>query len=482
MRISIEKFKTVLLMVSALFVFYFGYDIVRTSQGQSCSNFVVILSWIGIVFFTLCYINWKKITGTWFSLYSIFYIFLCLFMFGQCFMWAFGIHDDGEIGKMNLFRFGVPATEKGILTAQLMAISGVVMLHGGVSLFYKKDNNQIRYETDFNSSTDGTLFLVSCGACVIGTVATFYSLARNIVVNSIYGYGATLYNAEVVSSQSNLILLVRMLFFPALVGMLVGSNFKCSVCKIVYGIFTVFVVVSLFAGDRGEWIFPLLILIWMHHNYVKRIDKKKLLLYAIVGLVLIAVSVAVRNVRSDGVTLQAIFEELVSNENPIVSAFFEFGRGMQHSAILMERGWDSYPYGNTYILSILGMITDAIPRMLISGYQSLSTWYSSEFLGIPYGAGFSIIAEGLINFGPYFFWVPLFFIGAILSRFAFGLNDGLRDTNSLNAFMKISITYCAIQGIRNTTLTSLKMFVFSTVMIYFATVIFKNLLGRRGAK
>ena len=465
-------------MVSAQFVFYFGYDIVRTSKGQSGGNLTVLLSWIGIVFFALCIINWKKITGTWFSLYSIFYVFLCLFMFGQCFMWAFGIHDDGEIGKMNLFRFGVPATEKGILTAQLMAILGIVMLHGGVSLFYKKNNNQIRHGTEINLLTDDALFFVSCGACVVGTAATFYSLARNIAVNRIYGYGATLYNEEVVSGQSNLILLVRMLFFPALVGMLVGSNFKYSVRRTVYGIFAVFVVVSLFAGDRGEWIFPLLILIWMHHSFVKKIDKKKLLLYTITGLVLVSVSVAVRNVRSDGVTLQAIFEELKSDENPIVSAFFEFGRGMQHSAILMERGWNSYPYGNTYILAILGMITDAIPRMVISDYQSLATWYSSEFLSITYGAGFSVIAEGLINFGPYFFWVPLFFIGAILSRFAFDLKPGLQN-NSLNVFMKISITYCAIQGIRNTTLTSLKMFVFSTAMIYVLTVLLKSNLKRK---
>lgn len=145
----------------------------------------------------------------------------------------------------------------------------------------------------------------------------------------------------------------------------------------------------------------------------------------------------------------------------------------------MERGWNAYPYGNTYILAFLGMVTDAIPRMLIGDYQSLSTWYSSKFLSISYGAGFSIIAEGLVNFGPYFFWVPLFFIGAILSRVSFNLNDELKGVQDLSIFMKISITYCAIQGIRNTTLTSLKTFMFSTVVIYIATILLNSIRGRK---
>lgn len=478
MRISIEKFKTIILMLSALLFYYLGLDAVETSQGLASQNFIVLLSWVGIVFFTLCLVNWKKITGAWFSLYLIYFVFLCLFMFGQCFMWALGIHDDGEIGKMNLFRFGVPATEKGILTAQLMSILGVVMFHGGVSLFYKNDHARIK-DNGIDLSTDNSLFLVSCGACIVGTLATFYLLARNIVVNRMYGYGAALYNADVVSSQNNIILLARMLFFPALVGMLVGSHFKNNVRKIVYALFTLFTLVSLFAGDRGEWIFPLLILSWMHHNYVKKIDKRKIILFAFAGVLLVCVSVAVRNVRSDGVTLQAIIEDLAGEENPIVSAFFEFGRGMQHSAILMERGWNAYPYGNTYILAFLGMVTDAIPRMLIGDYQSLSTWYSSKFLSISYGAGFSIIAEGLVNFGPYFFWVPLFFIGAILSRASFNLNDELKGAQDLSIFMKISITYCAIQGIRNTTLVSLKTFMFSTVVIYIATILLNSIRGRK---
>lgn len=481
MRISIEKFKTLLLMLAALFFYYIGYDVVNSSQVQRGEAFIVILSWIGIIVFAMCFINWKNLSGKWFSLYTIFYVFLCLFMFGQCFMWALGIHDDAEIGKMNLFRFGVPATTKGILMAQLMAILGVVMINSGVCLFYKNNyNHTFEAERQYSTklSKDDDLYFASAIACFAGTLATFYSLARNIVVNRIYGYGATLYNADVVSGQSNLILLVRMLFFPALVGILIGSNFDYKVRKFVYTLFAVFSAVSLLAGDRGEWIFPLLILIWIHHNYVNEINRKKVIVYILSGIVLVCVSVAVRNVRSDGVTLEAILNDLSSGENPIFSAFFEFGRGMQHSAILLERGWKTYPYGNTYLLAILGMVTDAIPRALINGYQSLATWYSSTFLSISYGAGFSIVAEGLVNFGPFFFWIPLFIIGAVLSRLAFSIDNNSQNNCEIDIFMKISITYCAIQGIRNTSLTSLKTFIFSTALIYVATLLLKGIRKR----
>ena len=530
MRISKAKFEMFILMIFSLVFYYCCYFWLSSCETQVSYSYVVIFSWIGIFAFSLCLANFRRITGKWFSLYTIYFIFLCLFMFGQCFMWAFGIHDSGEIGKVNLFRFGVPATTNGILLAQNLSITGIVMLHAGFCLFYtvkrsksseldiKQEDSQVGsvqiskpvhlktkdkliFESDFsnydlrvnsgiksntdnlitksNYTKDNDLYVVSCFACFLGTVTTFYSLFRTILVNQVFGYGATLYNADVVASQINIILLLRMLFFPSLVGLLVGSNFDIKVRRFVYILFTAFSLVSLLAGDRGEWIFPLFILFWIHHNFVNPIKFKRLIVYISLGIVLVFVSVAVRNVRISGVTVHKIVDSMFSGENAIFSAFFEFGRAMQHSVIFLERKWDAYPYGNTYLLAFLGMVTEALPRMLINGYSSLSTWYSTKYLSISYGAGFSIIAEALINFGPMLFWIPLFIYGALFSRFFIVENTKETPNSEVSLFMKISITYCALQGIRNTTLVSLKMFIFSTVLIYVATYIFKSFRRNR---
>ena len=520
MRISKAKFETILLMLFALSFYYIGYFLLSSSETQLSYSLVIVFSWIGILAFVFCVINFRKITGKWFTLYTIYFIFLCLFMFGQCFMWAFGIHDSEEIGRVNLFHFGFPATTKGILLAQLLSILGIIMFHCGFCLFYKKnrnvkeselnlpsdsslDHNEFIKKTNYSDENaltnissvsfqagfdqtlkpieykDNDLFVVSCIACLFGSIATFYSIARAIVVNQVYGYGATLYNAEVVASQSNIILLLRMLFFPSLVGILIGSSFSYKSRRFVYVIFAVFSFASLMAGDRGEWIFPLVLLFWLHHNYVRPINLRKFFMYVALGVLLIFVSVAVRNVRLNGVTISKLFDSMFSGDNAIFSAFFELGRGMQHSVIMMEVGWDSYPYGNTYLLALLGMVTEAVPRFLIPGYSSLATWYSTKFLSISYGAGFSIIAEGIVNFGPLFFWIPLFIFGFLFARILFGEKSKLSINNALSLFMKTSITYCALQGIRNTALVSLKTFVFSTALIIIAVYVFKSIRKNR---
>lgn len=519
MRISKSKFETIIIMIFALAFYYICYSFLTSSEVQLSYTYVIVLSWIGIFAFSFCIFNYRKITGKWFTLYTIYFVFLCLFMFGQCFMWAFGIHDEGEIGKVNLFHFGVPATNNGILLAQSLSILGIIMFHSGFCLFYKdnrkkqendlihdsnssidqepfininmrnelnknKENSDISQEELAHTISDSgykdnELFVVSCIACLFGSISTFYSLARTIYVNRVFGYGATLYNSEVVASQINIILLLRILFFPSLVGILIASNFNLKARRFVYVLFGVFSFVSLMAGDRGEWIFPLLLLFWIHHNYVNPINFRKLIIYVLFGVVLVFVSVAVRNVRISGVTVSKIVDSMFSGDNAIFSAFFEFGRGMQHSVILIERGWNAYPYGNTYLLALLGMVTEAVPRMLIPGYSSLATWYSTKFLSISYGAGFSIIAEALINLGPVFFWIPLFVFGAVFAKYLIGSKSKKKVNNVISLFMKISITYCALQGIRNTLLVSLKTFFFSTALIFVATYVVKSIRKNR---
>lgn len=395
-------------------------------------------------------------------------------------MWAFGIHDAQEIGQYNLFRFGKPATQEGLVQAQLLSIMGILSLHCGAVIGQKENVEEaeaksILFENDGQNYK--VLYQVSLIVCCITTPASFYQIIRNYVINALYGYGAALYNADVVASQSNLLILLKLMYFPSLVGMMVGSNFRRRTRVICYVNFMLFAILSAMAGDRGEWLFPLCLLVWIHHEFVQPINLKKAILYGVVSLLIIRFSVAIRNIRSSGISISTLIDAVISEENPIASAFFELGRGMQHSAILSERGWKAYPYGNTYLLGILGMVTERVISLFNSNYVSLSTWYSQDYLGIDYGAGFSIIAEACINYGPYLGMFFLLLIGWLLGKFLF--SRMISQSDPICLYMIIGTTYSVIQAIRNTTLVATKTWFFSTLLIFIIVKTILNLSRRK---
>ena len=76
------------------------------------------------------------------------------------------------------------------------------------------------------------------------------------------------------------------------------------------------------------------------------------------------------------------------------------GGSMAPVIVLQKYGWDIWPYYNSYMLSILTMLTTKIATILDIPFGFIGSWFSQEYLKISYGAGFSIIAEAVMNYGP----------------------------------------------------------------------------------
>lgn len=95
------------------------------------------------------------------------------------------------------------------------------------------------------------------------------------------------------------------LFFPVVVGILVGSRYKKI--RVAYVIFALFVILYSLSGERGNWIYDLLVLIWMHHKYYKKINFMKILKLSIVAFVSLYIVAAIVDLRQYG------FGELLYN-------------------------------------------------------------------------------------------------------------------------------------------------------------------------
>ena len=476
--IRIVDFITLSITLISAVTYVIFFDSISSSETTIVC--LSILGWIELLF---CLTSMKRKCGHFFTIYSIFIVFAFLFTYGQCLLWAFGIHIDKEIGRQPLYSFAA-ATNEYIVKTQLLTLMGLMAFHCGSIITYKNNytvlkSGEANEESILSKRT--TLKQVVWLCNIVSSPLMFYSVFRSIAINRIYGYGAVLNNIDVVSSQNNIVMLLRLMYIPSLFGILISEQYSKRSIVYCYTSFAIFMIIGMLAGDRGEWLFPLILLVWMHHKYSKKIRLASFLKYLIIGFVLIVFSVAIRNSRDQGVTVNGVMDALVGESNPIISALFELGGSMRPGLILMQYGWDKYPYGNSYLLSIVGMITEKPLALLIPGYKSLSRWFSSNYLGIKYGAGFSFLAEALANYGPFFSLIAMFIIGVLFTKLMFFTENIDYEVEPIKSFFGLATAYAMIQSIRNTMLVSLKYWVYSTisilVMYYMLALINKHRAG-----
>jgi hypothetical protein len=101
-------------------------------------------------------------------------------------------------------------------------------------------------------------------------------------------------------------MILEIFFFPALVGMLIGSEYKKSVKYFVYTTFSIYTLLNLSCGDRGSWLYKLIVLVWLSYKNNKSINVKKLLFFSSVGLGFLYIVYAIVDLRNKQITLSNI--------------------------------------------------------------------------------------------------------------------------------------------------------------------------------
>lgn len=451
MTISINKFKAIVISIIGYGIWIILYQYIK--QSMEIPNYIItVLSWIGILIIIYYFRVWYKIKHKLLTLYNIFLMFFITFNFGQCLLWAFGIHTDKEIGS-NLLYGVVNCDNKNIAIAQLIFIICFIMINCGAILINNKTTQTNEIDTDCKNKNKA-LFYTSLIISFISIPITLYIVSKNYITASMYGY-KSLYYGDHVNNYNTWMEIAMSLFLPCLIGLLIGSNYKKSVRFIVYVLFGIYAFISLMCGDRGEWIMKLIILFWADNEFYKKKKLKKmicLLIVAYIGLYIMNAIVSLRNV---GISLDKIILALTSAEtNPIVSLLTEFGNSMGINVIVANNNV-IFPYGNTYIMSIITMLSTSVAEIFNIGYMQLHTWFSSEYLGISYGADFTIIGEAILNFGIYLAPFMMIFVGMIVSKVCFmgyNKNEPFLICLSLNAVALIfkwarTTTWIVLNGI-----------------------------------
>lgn len=447
------------------------------------SNMIIFLSWMGILAGIYVIGTWFKLTGTVFSLYTIFMLFFFLFNYGQPLMWALGIHQTKEIGQTSLYTLGVPTTGE-IALSQALTLICILLFHLGAIYSYKGKKRMLDQKTNMNvTNTNITMLAIyktSFYLCFIVFPITFYNIAYKFFISQTYGYRSFYYNEEVVTNIVAFNLIENM-FFPCLIGLLIGSNYRKKTRMFVYLTFAAYMILSVLSGDRGVWVYKLIILVWMSHTYFKALSLRRFLKYIVTGIIGLQILEAIVAVRNIGVSISNIMNALSFKDSAIISAVFEMGGSLRPTIVLMKYGWDIWPFGNTYVNALLGIVTSRTMNIIGREWAPLSDWFSQSFLGISYGAGFSIVAEALINYGPIFAPIFMIFLGFLMMSLTY-LDKSIRiNRQPLKIFFAVTTMSIFISVVRNHFLWLLKSWFYGVILFVLLILFVRSYLKGKKA-
>ena len=104
-------------------------------------DWVTITSWLGIFVVIHIFITYYNFSKSLFTLYTIFILLSYMFFFGQCFLWAIGIHPEKEISH-SIYE-GIRITNVEMIRAQLFFLACISGFH---LAFILREKNNRKYE------------------------------------------------------------------------------------------------------------------------------------------------------------------------------------------------------------------------------------------------------------------------------------------------------------------------------------------------
>lgn len=448
-----------------------------------CSRNHMLINWLGIVLYLFFIFTWRWRTGEpLFSTYAIFITFFVMFNYGQPLMWAFNIHSDTEIGKNIMFYgTGYIPSEDELIDAQLYVCFAMLSFHLGAMLLARKRTHSPQYaeaEPFQNDEFTQSMRVVSRVLLFIIAPVSIYSAVRNMYIARIYGYRALYYGD--LATQSGYAQILMFLFFPLLVAYLIGNNYSKKAQRIAYSIFSLYAIPQMLSGDRGSWIYSLVILIYIQ-TYYQKIPARRYLeytLFAVIGVYFLNVITAVRD---NGVGLSSLdFSSAFKVENsPIIAAFFELGGTMSIITFLLHTGNGIFPYANTYLIAALGVVSSRLLKVFNLKQIFLADWFSQGYLGINWGAGFSMIGEAYINGGLLGGLVYMMVLGMCLGKILQYSSSKKGSVKSLNLFVSTAGLNAVIGFSRGALYLTLKELFYGTIILVLCFKFYRRYSIRR---
>lgn len=458
--LSTTKMKLVIISVITYVLFLFVTALAIYLTENVSSSIIIFWGFFNNIIFILAIFSLRKIENRRFSLKSIILSFFFLFNFGQIFLWTLGIHSASELGKVPLYsNFRIPDNYD-IFKALIFSMQSFATLCLGffISTLLHSD---FKYKNYFRNSQERSIILnlsIILGSIIIPL--TFLKIIYILVFSLNNGYSALYYSNF---SMNSILTKSEDYFFPVIVGLLLGSNYKLR--YFVYSIFALYVALYALAGERGNWIYKIIILFWMHSNFFNKLDYKKIIKWGFfsgIFLYLIGIIVNLRQYGLGNVTLNQIIEEAATTNNIFTRYLFEMGNSIGITLMAIFFGAESFSWlGNTYLTSLLASFSTKIALILGANVYYPANFLSQDILKINWGTGFNFFAESFINFGWLGFTL-MFIFGLVFSNIT---RTGQNDSVITNYFSCINASIiCSM--VRDSSLNGFRLFTQVSLLLY----------------
>lgn len=411
------------------------YALIGYTTDHPTMQMLNLMGWLGLVQLIYCIISWTRRGNQFISPYIIFLLALYVFSYGQSFLWAFGLESERTLVG---FR-GVTIPE--IFKAQVLSIIMLAFFHiGALYCLSRKGTNNIGQMHDGNSlkmlkNVGWFLFILSVVPYVTETI-------NNMFLSLLRGYGA-LYEGSGKVGLDNLSGFIADYFIPSVICLLIVYKDNKWLRTVLIGILVLNIVAILLTGGRTEAVILLAILVIIYNYLVKKFTKKWLIVGAFGTFTLLQVLAYVANVRGDSGRSASMSDVQIEN-NAAVDAIAEMGGSMfcliETMNLVPDK--DDYRYGKSYAYAFTTIIPnlgfwDIHPAKKES---NLGDWLT-ESLGLSYGTGFSMCAEGYANFG-YFGFIVFFLWGWFIANIFGKIEISVQTRNyALLAFLLILFWY-----------------------------------------
>lgn len=443
---------------------FYNYKIIR------------VTSIAGIILLTVSLLSWKQIHGEFINAYTIYLIICYLFMYGQCFLWAFGLDVNNDLRD----KF----SSDQIIRAQVFTLFGLLFFHLGalfittrskyvslVSRLVSKNNDL--YKVNSLRKTGVVLFLISLIPFII-------NMTQKVEKAKSFGYGALYDFSYTRTHTSTLMDVLSSLLISAILCLAVGFN-KNKIMKIlILTIIMLIIMINLFIGTRFEAysLTICILLIWLHQK--KKVNMhNKIAIYLII-LLLIQLIPIIRSFRNQdnrdiGDFIRVVRRDFF-NYSYLIDGVSELGGSMFPLISTMEIVPSTYPYrlGKTYFFSFLTIVPNIGLWDVHIGYleANVNDWLQNV-LGLSYGPGYSMVAEAYINFG----WLGLIFLfllGAFIGGLLYLINKRTLNDKPTLYIIIIVFLYFSIITTRNSFVANIRALFYYSFPIYLTSKILSS--------
>ncbi len=440
--VNSKKINLILIGISIVLI----YSIYYNSIDNYNIDTLKILGFFSLIQLMFILLSWKRLTGSFFDAYTIFMVACYAFNLAQPILEVFGAVSPK---RSIITHYEYPINI--YCQATYISMYFIMTFHfGSISVYKVTPSTKIKnYKSNYEIQLKA-IFKVASVFAILSFPGYIYNMMVNMILSATEGYGAIYMEG---SGTVKIFDLIGEYYVPALICLYFASeglnNHKNIVLSII--VLTVIVPPLIIGGRTGMMVmFAILLLLYF---FFHKVNKRKILIMGVgvyVVLLVFAVMAGNRGSGLSGYTSENLYDK-EDKGNPVLFTLSEMGASVQPLMRTMNiipenqnfRYGESYLYALTTIVPNVG-IWDIHPA---TKHSNLGKWLQ-EYYNLPFGPGFSIVAEAYYNFGYYGF-LMMFILGCGFTKMLLFAQKKFIKINPTRTVMAIVFLWLTVKMVRN---------------------------------